>query len=44
MDNTTPHDFRQKILTRFPELETLGAVRIPNHRFWDFYHAIEGDR
>ena len=39
MDNTAPHDFRQKIFARLPELETLGEVRIPNQRFWDFYHA-----
>ena len=34
-----PIDFREKIFKRLPELEKSGETRIPNQKFWDFYHV-----
>lgn len=42
MEQQKQHDpllFREKIFRRVPELRKHGEVRIPNQRFWDFYHA-----
>ena len=40
MDKHSPEqalEFRNKILSRLPSLETDGQCDIPNQRFWDYY-------
>lgn len=31
-------DFRDRIFKRLPQLMEKGECRVPNQRFWDFYH------